>query len=482
MLFENDATRIRREVMVRIARAFLEGNLVREIDRIPLEMRPRNAETVSRCCVYKDRAVIRYRCLAALGVGFDEEKDELTPLSAFAQQALDRKKIEGPVLSVLEIACHACVKAHHKVTDACQGCIARPCVVNCPKKAVSVVDGVSRIDPKACVNCGKCQKVCPFNAIVKIPVPCEQACPVGAIAKDAQNRSVIDFDRCVSCGRCMRACPFGAVLERSELLDVLKALRGPRPVVAILAPAVVGQFPGSLEQIVAGMKRLGFSGVVEVAHGADLVARAEAAEFAHRMRGGATFMTSSCCPAYVQAAKRHVPGLMAHVSDTPTPMHVSAEEVRKRNPEAFVTFVGPCVAKRFEGRNDPMIDAVLTFEELGALFIAGQVDVAACPEEPLEQPASAEGRGFAIQGGVTKAVQAYASPDTPLKPVYINGLTRTTLLQLKAFLSSCPGNFVEVMVCEGGCVAGAGVVGQAQVSAQKIRLLTDSNVTRKAGG
>lgn len=473
MLFENDATRIRREVLVRIARAYLDGNLVRDIDRIPLEMRPRATQAVSRCCVYKDRAVIRYRCLAALGIGFEEEKDELAPLSAFAQQALERNKVEGPVLSILEIACHGCVKTHFTVTDACQGCLARPCAVNCPKKAITIVDGKSRIDPKACVNCGKCQKVCPFNAIIKIPVPCVEACPVGAISKDEQQRSAIDFDKCISCGKCMRACPFGAVLERSEMLYVLKALRGSRPVTAIIAPAIVGQFPGTLEQIVAGLKRLGFSDVVEVAHGAEQTAQAEAAEFAHRMKQGATFMTSSCCPAYVQAVRRHVPGLMAHVSDTPTPMHLTAEEVRRRNPDAFVTFVGPCVAKRFEGRNDPLIDAVLTFEELGAMFIAGRVDVAACPADPLDKPASMEGRGFPIQGGVTKAVQAFLPPGTTVKPVSINGLTRVTLLQLKAFLNACPGNFIEVMACEGGCVAGAGVVAQVQSSTQKIRKLTE---------
>ncbi len=478
MFFENDATRIRREVLVRIARAFLDGNLTGDIDRIPLEMRPRDAAAASRCCIYKDRAVIRYRCMAALGVGFEEETDELTPLSEFAKKALDRGKLEGPVLSILEIACHGCVKTHYAVTNACQGCLARPCAVNCPRKAISIVDGRSQIDPNRCVNCGKCQKVCPFNAIIKVPIPCEEACPVGAISKNGQMRSSIDFSRCISCGKCLRACPFGAILERSEMLDVLKALRGPRPATAIIAPAIVGQFPGTLEQIMAGLKRLGFSDVVEVAHGADQTARAEAEEFSHRMRQGAKFMTSSCCPAYVDAARKHLPELLPHVSSTPTPMHLTAADVKRRNPDVFVTFVGPCVAKRVEGRNDPLVDAVLTFEELGAMLIAGRIDVATFPDGAPENPASPEGRGFAVQGGVTKAVQAFSAAGELVRPVSINGLSRVSLLQLKAFLKACPGNFIEVMACEGGCVAGAGVVGQAQVTAQKIKLLTETGTQK----
>ncbi|HNW33400.1 MAG TPA: [Fe-Fe] hydrogenase large subunit C-terminal domain-containing protein, partial [Candidatus Ozemobacteraceae bacterium] len=126
----------------------------------------------------------------------------------------------------------------------------------------------------------------------------------------------------------------------------------------------------------------------------------------------------------------------------------------------------------------PLVDAVLTFEELGAMLIAGRIDVATFPDGAPENPASPEGRGFAVQGGVTKAVQAFSAAGELVRPVSINGLSRVSLLQLKAFLKACPGNFIEVMACEGGCVAGAGVVGQAQVTAQKIKLLTETGTQK----
>lgn len=67
-----------------------------------------------------------------------------------------------------------------------------------------------------------CAQVCPYQAIQRIIVPCENACPVGAIAKDEDGHARIDFDKCISCGKCASACPFGAVHEKSQVIDVLK--------------------------------------------------------------------------------------------------------------------------------------------------------------------------------------------------------------------------------------------------------------------
>ena len=115
-------------------------------------------------------------------------------------------------------------------------------------------------------------------------VPCEEACPVGAIHKGKGARAEIDFDKCVSCGRCMRACPFGAVMERSQIIDILQKLKeAGKKVVAMVAPAIAGQFPGTVEQVVSALKQLGFSSVIEVAVGADITTRNEAKEFIERM-------------------------------------------------------------------------------------------------------------------------------------------------------------------------------------------------------
>ena len=460
---QNHISVLRREVLRLVAKAFLSGEgFGRGVEQIPFQMRPRHMQS-SRCCIYKDRAVLRFRCMAALGFRLEDETDDSTPLAEYAARALERRQPSAPILTVCDIACQGCVPARYYVTDVCQNCIAHPCIGACRFGAIQHVRGRSYIDPEKCRNCGKCQDACPYQAIVRLTVPCETACPVKAIRKGDSGRAEIDVKRCISCGRCMRACPFGTVIERSEIVDVLMSMRSGRHTTALVAPAIVGQFPGTLNRLVEALHQLGFSEVVEVASGADITSRREADEFVERMERGERFITTSCCPGYVETVRQHIPELLPYVSSTGTPMHYSAEAAKVRFPGTVTVFIGPCVAKRKEGLDDPMVDYVLTFEELGALFAANDIDVGECVEHSLGQGASDTGRGYAISGGVAAAVQRCVGDRAEVRPVFVNGLTSAGLRRLKEFATgTCPGNLVEVMACEGGCVAGAGVLGDVQ--------------------
>lgn len=72
--------------------------------------------------------------------------------------------------------------------------------------------------------------------------PCEQACGVKAIGSDEQGRASILDDKCVSCGMCMVSCPFGAISDKSQIFQLAHALRDGDKIVAIVAPAYIGQF------------------------------------------------------------------------------------------------------------------------------------------------------------------------------------------------------------------------------------------------
>lgn len=456
MHFDNYATRTRRELLIRTAKLFFEGNFAEHVDRIPLSMRPRNGKSM-RCCVYKDRAIIKYRLMAIMGFGVEDEKDELTSLKEYALIKSETTK-EQPVLTLIDEACTACVQGKYFVTNACRGCMARPCKVNCPKKAISEGEqGQAKIDPTACVNCGICMKVCPYHAIIRIPVPCEEACPVGAIEKDASGKAHIDFDKCILCGKCMRECPFGAITERSHFTSVLDNLVKGRKMVLMIAPAVIGQFVAQYAQILSAIFKLGFHDVIEVAHGAVETALNEAAEFEHRIGKGASFMTTSCCPSYIQAIKKHTPALASKVSSTPTPLNYTSRNITKLYPDAIKVFVSPCIAKRKEAQMEGSADLVITCEELGAIIAARGIDVAQCEPVEVKDPAGKYGRGFPASGGVTTAVCQFLNEPDILKPRLIDGLSRQNMKLLKVYSGpkGIPGaNFLEVMACEGGCVNG----------------------------
>jgi [FeFe] hydrogenase (group B1/B3) len=478
--YDNQAKRIRKEVLVRVAKAFMSDRPQESMNRIPADMRPKEGES-SRCCIYKDREVLKYRVMAALGFGVEDEQDELIPLRDYFDRALQRKAVENTGLTVIDIACSACLASRYLVTNACRGCLGRPCQTNCPKDAVDIVGNRAVINPDLCVNCGLCLKVCPYNAVVRMPVPCEEICPVAAISKDVAGREVIDYGKCIDCGQCMKVCPFAAIEERSQMVDVLNILKSGRKAVALLAPAVVGQFPGTLEQVVAALEQIGFDQVEEVAVGADETVRREAAEWKERMKDGAPFMTTSCCPAYVDAVKKHLPELAKFVSHTPSPMAISARMAKESNPDVVTVFIGPCIAKRSAAQNNSDIDYVLTFRELDAILDAAGIDVKKCVPQPLVRQANAGGLGFPVSGGVTGAIRAQLSADeAELKPVCFNGLDSKALVRLQlAATRGCDGNFIEVMCCEGGCMNGPGVLSNPAVAGRKLAAMLAARETNQ---
>lgn len=462
---KNDVSQIRTNVLVKVVEKFLQGRFA-DADRIPLELRPKGDE-VSRCCIHKDRAVLKYRCMAAMGFAAEDETDELTSLKEYGEKALARTEHAQNKITVIPDACSACGRSRYFVTDACRACVAKPCQVNCPKKAISFVDGRSKIDQDLCIACGRCQEVCPYNAVIKIALPCEDACPVGAINKDEQGKEHIDPEKCILCGKCLRSCPFGAIVEMSHLVDVLKNIADEnKKVVAMLAPSVIGQFPGTINNLIGALKKFGFDDVVEVAIGADITTQKEAAEFVEKMESGEKFMTTSCCPAYVKTTEKHVGEIHPFVSHTRPPMHYTAELLKQEQPDCVAVFVGPCLAKRIEAEKDPNTDYVLTFEEINAMLTAAEIKVTDCAPEEFAKISCAQGRRFPVSGGVAGAVASLVEGRADYKPLAINGLNKAAVKQLKQFAAKGGDfNMLEVMCCEGGCVAGPGCITMAKKTA-----------------
>src|SRR5574344_176349 len=467
----NNAANLKREILIRIARLELDNNLIEGVHYIPREMAPLDKPPF-RCCVYHDRAILRMRVLARLGCSVEDYDDDKS-LSEYAKEALEREKPTWPMLTVLHDACNGCVRTHYMVTHACKGCFARPCMMNCPKKAITV-DKHAHIDETKCINCGLCMQNCPYHAVIKIPVPCEEACPVGAISKDETGHERIDYDKCIFCGNCMRECPFGAMMDKSQLVDVIHhMMMNKKKVVALYAPAIAAQFNAAPGQLEAALMKAGFDKVYEVARGADICADKEAKEFEERMARGDKMMTTSCCSAYVRAVQIHVPALKPCVSATRSPMHYTAEIAKQADPDCITVFIGPCLAKRREGYDDDKVDYVLSIEEVGALLMAKDIEISKLTPIQHDSIPTPTGRGFAKTGGVAKAVEVRLSDKSILRPTVINGLNRNGMKQLELYGKMNEGsvptdektpNLIEVMACEGGCIGGPLVITNPKVA------------------
>ncbi|MDL2231242.1 monomeric [FeFe] hydrogenase [Porphyromonadaceae bacterium OttesenSCG-928-L07] len=442
----------KRELLIRIVKLLKEDNLVDGVKHIPIEMRPKSKRPV-KCCVHKDRYILKHKIISILGFDITDEEIDLIPLAEFAEKALKNKNSKENILSVVHEACSACMQSQYFVTNMCRGCEGRPCLMNCPKAAISFKGGKANITQEDCVSCGLCLKVCPYHAIVFTPVPCEDACPVKAIYKSEDGTEKIDKDKCIYCGKCMQACPYGAIMERSKVIDVHKCITDPKKkIIAIPAPAIYGQFDATPGQILSAIKSIGFDEVVEVALGAEDTSRNESNEFLERMHEGQPFMTTSCCPAYVRWTDMHAPMIKPFVSDTRSPMVYAAKRVKEKYPDAEVVFIGPCLAKRSEADSVPEVDYVMSFEELGAFMVAYNINVGECEEAPLDPEVTRFSRGYAQAGGVRNAIlNAVGNGYTTLS---VEGLDKKNQNTLKAMVKKPEAQFVEVMACEGGCVNG----------------------------
>lgn len=469
MLQVTEVVKIRRRVLAEIARLAYAGELEKHnineilVDNIVTSDGPRY-----RCCVHKERAVLKDRIKLSLAQPLE------IGLAEAAQNALSGQVADIPIINIMPEACDQCPIDKFLVTNACRNCVAHNCIASCPKKAITVVQNQAYIDKNLCIECGLCKKSCLYGAIVEISRPCERACELNAIKADKERRAFIDYEKCVQCGGCKVACPFGAIGEQSFLVQLIQQIKGKNRVYAILAPAFIGQFGLKVKpaQVVNALKKAGFHDVKEVAFGADIVTLEEAKEFLINVPAKQSYMTTSCCPSFVELVQKHLPNLSEKVSSTVSPMIATGKVIKAEDKEAVVVFIGPCTAKKVEAKKYPeYIDYVLTFEETEALLIGAGIEVNKLEEECFATVASRDGNAFARAGGVVQAVldaAAQLDPNMEIKPYRAEGLhnCRTALKDVEE--GKFDANFFEGMACSGGCVGGPGVLNDVRVSTKLV--------------
>ena len=458
-------TDIRKKVFTEVARMAYAGGDYSTAEDLPYIIVPGD-RPLHRESVFLERAIAGERVRLAMGLSIRPIQTRSLMTEGMDAAAVAEQYYEPPLINIIPYACHACPTNRYMVSNYCQNCIAASCQKVCPKDAISFRNNRSYIDLDKCIKCGKCAKACPYNAIVHLERPCAAACGMDAIVSDEYGRATINQDKCVACGQCLVSCPFGAIVDKGQIFQVIRSIMEGEKVVAIVAPAFIGQFgkhstPG---KFIAAMKQLGFERIVEVAVGADMCTIEEAKDFLEKVPNEQNYMATSCCPAWHSMIYKLFPGEAKNISMTLTPMVFTARLMKKKYPGCKVVFVGPCAAKKLEAiradiRSD--VDFVLTFEELQGMFEAKEINFETIEELDDLNEGTAAGRGFAVAGGVAKAVAELAqqeNPDIQIQTARAEGLRDCRKLMTLAKAGKYNGYLLEGMACPGGCVAGAGTL------------------------
>ena len=361
-------------------------------------------------------------------------------------------------------------------------------------------------DAHKCILCGDCVRMC--NEIQN----------VGAI--DFVNRGSkmvigpafnepIANSPCVGCGQRAAVCPTGAIVIRKDTGRVWPELNDKNTkVVAQVAPAVrvamakefgLPENENSMGRITAALRRLGFDEVYDTATGADLTVLEESNEFLQRIEAGENLpLITSCCPAWIQYCEKNHPELMKNISTCKSPMQMFSSVIKAKyatsSRRVVCVAVMPCTAKKFECAREefmhdgvPETDYVITTQELiQMIHKAGIVFEELEPEAVDSVFSTCTGAGviFGVTGGVTEAVLRRLSTDKSNKALMsiafndvrgMKGVKETTIPYgdkevriaivsglknaesvIQALKNGEHYDFIEVMACPGGCVAGGG--------------------------
>ncbi len=361
-------------------------------------------------------------------------------------------------------------------------------------------------DAHKCILCGDCVRMC--NEIQN----------VGAI--DFVNRGSkmvigpafnepIANSPCVGCGQCAAVCPTGAIVIRKDTGRVWPELNDKNTkVIAQVAPAVrvamakefgLPENENSMGRITAALRRLGFDEVYDTATGADLTVLEESNEFLQRIEAGENLpLITSCCPAWIQYCEKNHPELMKNISTCKSPMQMFSSVIKAKyatsSRRVVCVAVMPCTAKKFECAREefvhdgvPETDYVITTQELiQMIHKAGIVFEELEPEAVDSVFSTCTGAGviFGVTGGVTEAVLRRLSTDKSKKALMsiafndvrgMKGVKETTIPYgdkevriaivsglknaekiIQALKNGEHYDFIEVMACPGGCVAGGG--------------------------
>ena len=448
-------TEIRRNVFSNVAKIAYdmaeddEKTTRRKIRDLPYEIIPGDVATY-RESVFLERAIVEQRIRLAMGLPLQgvDKRESLT--DGLADASVPETYYEPPLINVIKFACNACDDNVYRVTNACQSCLAHPCREICPKGAISFRHKKAYIDQEKCIHCGMCFNACPYHAIQHHVRPCADACGMNAIGSDEHGRAQIDYEKCVSCGQCLINCPFGAIA------DTVRRHRRQEPDL----PGHPGHQPRR-----RGHRR-GGAGL----RGPE--------DFMEEVPEKIPFMGTSCCPAWSVMAKTEFPEHAECISMALTPMTLTARLLRQQHPNAKIVFVGPCSAKKLEAMRKSVrseVDFVLTFEEMAGMMKARGIDEYTKLEGEGSsdfEVASADGRGFAVAGGVANAVVnaiKVMDPEREVNVVNAEGLENCRKMMKDAVKGKYPGYLIEGMACPGGCVAGAGTLQSINKTAAAVR-------------
>jgi len=323
------------------------------------------------------------------------------------------------------------------------------------------------VRPASCKDCHKCLRECPVAAIG---------------FKD--NQAFIIEEKCIYCGNCIKTCPQGAKSALFEEKKLEAFLESDSYLIASVAPSFAAAFPKLKPgQLIQALKLIGFDYIAETAEAAARVVQQFKEE---RKRMDKTLITS-CCPAVVNLIEKHYPELLPQLASVLSPMMLQAAELKNNFERSRVVFIGPCLAKIEETKNEKRReyrpDIVITFEHL-RLFLEEQgIKISELKEADVDLSAAELTADYALSGGAVKAADLLkADPGCGNKALHLSGLDNIInfLEDLKKDKGEIKVELVELLACSGGCINGPAINNDLSIPLKELKIHNYLSANKKS--
>ncbi|MGQ1787560.1 MULTISPECIES: [Fe-Fe] hydrogenase large subunit C-terminal domain-containing protein [unclassified Saccharicrinis] len=305
---------------------------------------------------------------------------------------------------------------------------------------------------------------------------CIRNCPSKAIKITEQKASIID-ERCVYCGHCVSICPAGAKQVRDGVSRVKQLIKSDTTTVVSLAPSFRSEFKNiSEQQLIAALTAMGFNYISETALGAQIVTEHTGQFLKARKKG---VFISSACPGVVELIKKYYPQHIPNITPFLSPMLSHAKMLKQElGDDISVVFIGPCIAKKAEADNWPkLIDTAISFTELNQWMeeegIMEKMDKE-LQNTPFFPHRANTGNVYPVDGGMIKTLSE--TKDSNILSLSFSGIyeVKRVLENLDNIQHNGPV-FLELLLCEGGCINGPGCISEANPVQKKIDILYSQN-------
>ena len=309
-------------------------------------------------------------------------------------------------------------------------------------------------EPENCQDCYKCVRECPVKAI-----------------QIEDNKAYIIEERCIYCGHCTQVCPTGAKKIRDGVSRTRLILQNYPRVILSLAPSWACEFEDlSIGQLIAAIRKLGFSGVSETAIGAELVS-SRVSDYLQQSQPGVYI--SSACPVVVEYIRKYSAEHTPAITPMLSPMLAHARILKDYyGNDLKVIFAGPCICKKLEADHfKELVEVAITFKDLKNWFEKENIhpeQLTPAAEDHFIPWQAGIGSLYPVEGGMLpgidgeskKIVKMAFSDLSNIKDVIKNLDTRREKDTI----------FLELLACKGGCINGPAKLSQTSLAIKRYNI------------